>query len=410
MRVSCIKRIKTMKMKMHAMAGMTLLTVFTSCQKDVLTQPVKTIANTISSNSEHPMQDSLQAIIDKYVAKGIPGIQVAVKNKNGLYLTSGGYASIETKQKIEPNSTGWLFSLTKTYTAALVMQQKERGSINLDVPIDRYLPAALSKGIPGCDKISVRMLLNHSSGIVNFTELPEFMSRQITDPMHQPTIQDDLKMIEGKPLNFEPGTDYTYSNSNYLLLQLVLEQVTGKGYKELLQTNIIEPLQLRETHFKVNDPKTAALGFPNYYVDRFSNEQLVNCSMWNNELANASYGYGGIAATATDAIRFFEALLNGKVVSDASLREMKTWITGKKSSQPDYGLGLEYFQYVPGSTPQFGHEGDGIGNSTLLLYVPDNDTYVFANCTAGRQIFGPYLFTITDFKNELSRYIARWRP
>lgn len=397
-------------MKMYAMTAMSLLTIFCSCQKNVLTQPVKTSAHAVALASEHPMQDSLQAIIDKYVAKGLPGIQVVVKNKQGLYMTSGGYASTETKQKMEPNSTGWLFSLTKTYTAALVMQQKEKGAINLDATIDRYLAAAVSKGIPASDKISVRMLLNHSSGIVNFTELPEFLGRQLNDPLHQPTIQDDLKMMEGKPLNFEPGTDYAYSNSNYLLLQLILEKVTGKGYKELLQNNIFGPLQLQETYFNVNDPKIAALHFPNYYVDRFSDEQLVNCTKWNNELANASYGYGGIAATPTDAIGFYEALLNGKVVSDASLQEMKTWITGKKSSQPDYGLGLEYFQYAPGSTPQFGHEGDGIGNSTLFLYIPDTDTYVFANCTAGRQIFGPYLFKITDFKNELSRYVAKWRP
>ena len=382
----------------------------TGCQKDITAPYPKPCIDAIANNAAHPMKDSLQAIIDRYIAKGIPGIQVVVKNNKGWHFTQGGYASLETKNKIEPCSTGWLFSITKTYTAVLVMKQQEKSKINLDAPIRQYLPAAVANGIEGSDKVTVRMLLNHSSGIINHTSLPEYMGGQLNDPTNQPTVDQLLQLLYGKSLMFEPGTDFKYSNSNYLLLQVILENVTGKSYGHLLETEILQPLQLKQTYFYLAEGRWKTLGFPSYYLDRYAKDELENVSRWNGLLANASYAYGGIAATAADAIRFYENLVTGKVVTNASWQEMRTWKTGKESTQPDYGLGLEYFQYAPGSAPQFGHEGDGIGNSTLMLYVPDNNTYLFVNCTVSRQIFGPFLFKITDFKNELSAYVAKWRP
>ncbi|MEJ0106540.1 MAG: serine hydrolase domain-containing protein [Bacteroidota bacterium] len=207
----------------------------------------------------------------------------------------------------------------------------------------------------------MRMLLSHSSGIVNVTELPEFMVGQFNNPMKQPSVSQLLSMLKGKPLLFTPGTDFYYSNTNYLLLQLILEKITGKSYGDLLKSEITDPSGLRQTWFTMPEEQTVEAGFPNYYFDRYANEQLENVSRWNTAIANGSGGYGGIAATPSDAIHFFEALLNGEIVSASSLEEMKTWFKGKQSAQPDYGLGLEYYQYAESTTPQFGHEGDGIG-------------------------------------------------
>jgi D-alanyl-D-alanine carboxypeptidase len=208
---------------------------------------------------------------------------------------------------------------------------------------------------------------------------------------------------------FTPGSDFSYSNSNYLILQLILEKISNKGYEDLLKLEIFTPLALDHTWYNLPEQQTIQLGFPNYYFDRFANEQLENVSRWNTALANACNAYGGVAADATDVLSFFRALLDGNIVSSASLAEMKTWITGNQSTQPDYGLGLEYYQYNEGSTPQFGHEGDGIGCTTQVFFVPDNNTILYINCTAGRKLYGPYLFKTTDMKNELCRYVAKWR-
>jgi D-alanyl-D-alanine carboxypeptidase len=360
-------------------------------------------------NNNHPMKGSLQTIIEKYVAKGLPGVQVAVKNKDGWYFTSGGYTKIEDKSLFHPHTPTWLFSITKTYTASLVMKQKEKGRINLDATINQYLPAAALNNVTGTDKITVRMLLNHSSGLVNFTELPAYQISQFNNPTKQPSINDILAMIKGKALISTPGEEYNYCNTNYLLLTLIVEKVSGSSFQQLLQEEIIAPLHLQHTYFAPTDERTTLLGFPNYYIDRHGNEQLENATTWNHAIGAACAGWGGIASTPSDAILFYEALMNGQVVGGSSLQEMKTWFKGKSSTEPNYGLGLEYFQYATGTTPQMGHEGDGIGNSTMLLYIPDNDTYLFMNITVGRQLQGPYLFKITDFKNELSKYVAQWR-
>jgi D-alanyl-D-alanine carboxypeptidase len=380
-----------------------------SCNKEYNTPPVNQCNGSIAVNPVHPMKDSLQAIIKKYIAIGLPGVQVTVKNDYGWYMTSGGYARTESKDTMQPCSVSWIFSITKTYTASLIMKQKEKGKIDLDVPVKTYLPESTSNSIIGTDKISIRNLLNHSSGLVDFTELPEFLSAQFSNPLNQPTIPQIIDMLKGKQLLSEPGAVYKYCNTNYLLLTLILQQVSGKSYDQLLKSEIIQSLHIQKTYFHLAEQKMQSIGFPNYYFDRNANEQLENVTPWNNALGNACEGWGGIAATPADVITFYEALMNGKVVSNRSLKEMTTWFRGDNSETPDYGFGLEYYQYDGKGLPQIGHEGDGIGNSTMILYVPANNTYIYINVTVGRKIPGPYLFKITDFKNEICRYIARWR-
>ena len=381
------------------------------CTKDVYDLPVGTPSTEAPPvNQAHPMKDSINAIVGRYIAKGIPGIQVAVKNADGWYFANGGYARIEDQRALSSEMVNWYFSLTKIYTAALIMKEWESENINLELPIDNYLPQEVAAGIEGSDRITIRMLLNHTSGIVNLTELPEYQLWQLNRPLEQPTVEERLAMVYGKPLMFEPGSDFSYSNTNYLLLQNILEQVSRHPYESLLRSKILAPLHLNHTYYNLPEAQARQLSFPNYYFDRYANEQLENVSEWNLALANASDGYGGIAGTPADAIRFLEALVGEEVVSPASLDMMYEWVQGRESTQPDYGMGLEYYQFAPGlSQGQYGHEGDGIGCTTQVMYVPENNTYLYINCTVGRQIFGPYLFKVTDFKNELCGYVAKWR-
>ena len=385
------------------------LVLGTSCKQDLLNTDYEPGNDDVVSNPNHPMKDSLQFLTEKYISKGIPGAQVVIKNDDGWLYVSGGYAKIETEEPFRSGGASWLFSITKTYTATLVMKQMEAGRINPDSLIENYLPQNVLGKISGYEKITVRMLLNHTSGIVNVTDLPEFFVRQMNDPLNQPTIEDRLEMVKGEPLVFEPGTDFMYSNTNYLLLQLILENVSEKSYWQLLDEQILSPLQLTHTWHDLSESQTVSRGFPNYYFDRHANEQLENITKWNSALANASDAYGALAATPSDVIKFHEALLGGEIISENSLNEMQTWIKGTDSTEPEYGEGFEYWQFNPGSTPQFGHEGDGIGCSTQFFYVPDNNTFVYININVGRQLFGPYLFKITDMKRDICRYVANWQ-
>ena len=351
-------------------------------------------------NKDHPLKKGLQTIIDKYIEEGVPGLQVVVKSKDGWYVTQGGYADMDRKTPIMGDGTTWIFSITKTYTAALIMKMNEKNQLSLDNPIKQYLPAAIASKLKNSNKITVRNLLNHSSGIVNFIELDEYRARQFADPLTQPSATEILDIVYDQDAMFEPGSETYYSNTNYLLLGIILEKLSGKSFEHLLRSEIIDPLKLKHTYFNLTATQIASLGFPEYYFDLEGNGQLRNGTAWNHALGNSSSSWGGIAARPTDVILFYEALAQGKVVKPKSLREMQQY-------QNDLGLGIESYQYLPGSTRQFGHEGDGVGNSTMVLYIPDSKALIFINCTVGRQLPGPFKDKIIDLKNELSAYVVK---
>lgn len=386
-----------------------LLLILAGCREGVFQAAAQPCKMPLVLNNQHPMKDSLQWLVNKYVADGIPGLQVAVRNPQGFYVASGGYTDIDKQKAWEPCTPSLLFSITKTYTAALVMKYRDKGLIDLNKPITTYLDAVVSSKVSHAADITVRMLLNHSSGIVNIIEQPEFLAIQFNDPFHQPSAAQLLQMIQDKPLLFEPGSDFSYSNTNYLLLQLMLEKLSGKPYGKILEAELLKPLKLQQTWYSLPEKRAQQLDFPQYYFDRQGNGQLENGTRWNLALGEGSMGYGGIAATAHDVTAFYEALVKGRVMSADALREMTTWFKGKESAQPDYGLGIEYFQYLPGSTPQMGHEGDGIACTTMILYIPDNQTVLYINCIVGRKLGGPFLSKTIELKNEISRYAARWR-
>ncbi len=388
---------------------LSVLLILPGCQKNLYQAAAQPCKIPVVINNQHPMKDSLQWLVNKYVSDGIPGLQVAVRNTQGFYVASGGYANTEQQRAWEPCTPSLLFSITKTYTAALIMKYRDKGLIDLNKPITAYLDAAVASCVQRAGDITVRMLLNHSTGIVNIIEQPEFLAIQFNDPFHQPSVAQLLQMIQGKPLLFEPGSDFSYSNTNYLLLQLILEKRAGKPYSKILETELLKPLKLQQTWYSLPEKRAQQLGFPDYYFDRQGNGQLENGTRWNLALGEASIGYGGISATPYDVTAFYEALVKGHVLSPDALKEMTTWFKGKESVQPDYGLGIEYFQYLPGSTPQIGHEGDGIACTTMILYIPDNQTVLYINCTVGRKLGGPFLSKTIDLKNEISRYAARWR-
>ena len=368
----------------------------TGCTKDF---PFIPITDKGGTNDDHPLKGGMQAIIDKWIGEGVPALQVVVKNKNGWLIARGGYASKESQTPISGDGTTWIFSITKTYTAALIMKLKERGQLDLDKPVKQYLPSSIATKLKNSQKVTVRNLLNHSSGIVNFLELDQYRARQFADPLHQPTISEILDMVYPEDPQFEPGSATHYSNTNYLLLGVILEKLTGKSYASLVRSEIIEPLKLEHTYLSLSAAQIASLKFPQYYFDPAGDGQLANGTSWNNAAGNASSSWGGIAARPTDVILFYEALTNGKVVKHQSLSEMQQY-------QNDFGLGIESYQYQPGSTLQFGHEGDGVGNSTMILYAPASKAFIFINCTAGRQLPGPYLDKIIDLKNELCAYVV----
>lgn len=385
--------------------------LLSSCKQDVYSTVVTPVSGTLPENENHPMKDSLITILNKHLAKGLPGAQVMVKNADGWYIANAGYAKIENKTPITDHMTAWIYSISKTYLAVVAMRLKEKGMLNLDTAVSAYLSKQDLRGLANADKIRVRQLMNHSSGLRNHTVEPSFQLFQLNNPLKVLSLSEKVKFIRDKPELFQPGSDFFYSNSGYALLQWVVEKAGNKPYAQLLQEEILQPLGLSKTFYDVTDEQALRLGFPNYYFERYNNGQLENVTQWHNTIAKGLQGYGGIAANGTDVIRFMEALINGNIISPESLTEMRTWIQAKTSTEPDYGLGLEYFGSYNKTVPTitYGHEGDGLGGTTQVLYVPANNTYLFITINAGRQLFGEYLFKTSDLKIDLCRYVATYR-
>lgn len=388
-----------------------LANTLTSCKKAVYETDAIDPSGAFPINSGHPMKDSIWHLVQKHISRGIPGMQVIVKNSDGWFLANGGFSKIETKQLFYDNTTSWVYSISKTYLATIVLRLHERSQLKLDTTIQTYLPASIIRELANGNQITVRQLLNHSSGLRNHTTEPAYQLAQLNSPFHQPDLAGKLRYIYNRPALFAPGTDFGYSNSGYTLLQWIVEQVTRKPYSQVLREEILQPLGLTRTYFDISESQRTALGIPNFYFERYNNNTLENCTKWHNAISEQLGGYGGIIAHGSDVIQFYEALFSGRIINQTSLNQMRTWITGRQSDEPDYGLGLEYYGKYNKRTPTvtYGHEGDGLGGTTQLLYVPVNDTYLFITINAGRQIFGQSLITIAEAKNDLCRYVAEYR-
>lgn len=389
-----------------------LLFALQSCRKDIYSTAVAVVnAPALPVNSNHPMKDSLTFLVNKHIGKGVTGAQVMVKNADGLFVVNGGYAKVENKVPMTDHLTAWIYSISKTYLAVTALRLKEKGLLNLDVKISDYLPTAVVEPLANGKRITVRQLMNHTSGLRNHTVEPSFQLYQLNNPLTVLSLEKKISFIHNKPALFEPGTDFFYSNSGYTLLQWVVEKAAGKPYAQVLREEILQPLNLTKTLYAVTDEQMTVLGFPNYYFERYNNGQIENVTQWHNAIAKGLQGYGGIAANGLDVIRFMEALINGQIISNASLQEMRTWVQGKSSTEPDYGLGFEYYGRYNKTEPTvtYGHEGDGLGGTTQVIYVPANNTYLFITINAGRQLFGEYLFKTSDMKIDLCRYVATYR-
>lgn len=390
---------------------MLLSTSLASCQSDLYEESVRVVAGNLPINNSHPMKDSLHALVNKAIKNGIPGMQVMVKNADGWYVVNGGYAKVETRTPMNDNMVVWLYSITKTYTATLTLKMKERGLIDLDKPIATYLDEYMVSRLDKSDRVTVRQLLNQSSGYPEIVKDPAFMLNQLNDPGQTLSCEEMISYAFNKPTVHEPGQWFFYSNTNYGLLSIILERVTGKPYAQLLQEEILVPLQLQHTFGYLTDEQAVQLGLPNYYFERYNNGQLENITQWHNNIAQSLYGMGGVAGNGADVIRFYEALFSGNILSDVSLAEMKTWIRGEGSDENDYGLGLEFYGKFNAQVPTetYGHEGDNLGGTTQFLYVPANDTYIFIQLNVGKQLWGEYFMRVIDAKQSILKYAATYR-
>lgn len=339
---------------------------------------------TDSMNSTHPKAATLQRLMDKYTAKAIPGISLAIYDSSGYWYGASGYSKIENKTPMTPCNLQYSQSVSKTYLAVAILKLYEKGKINLDRLITQYLAEDVISKVKGADKMTVRMLLNHTSGVAEYNDKPAYVTYLLQHPLHVFSTMDYLDFIKNSEVQFPAGSKYRYTNTNYELLALIADHITG-SHAEYMRDNIFIPLGLVNSYYhSYNYLNNSEL--VNSYWDRYSNGQLENCSEMQKVNVGSLIGDDGMIATPVDYIKFLKALMSGKILQPSTLNEMFSFINNP-SDGGAYGLGIH--KHVYKGFIEYGHSGGGIGSGCYLAYFPHNMTYLFIAINIGTSVNSP---------------------
>jgi CubicO group peptidase (beta-lactamase class C family) len=250
--------------------------------------------------------EKIDALVGKYFEYGqFMGSVLVAEDGNAVFEKGYGFADLEWNIPNTPDTKFRLGSITKQFTSMLIMQQVQKGTIRLDAPVIEYLPGYPK---PQGEKVTIRHLLTHTSGIPNYTQIIDIR----TDRKHY-SLDELVSVFSGKPLDFEPGTSWKYSNSGYYLLGAVLEKVTRTPYERLLRENILQPLGMKNTGYDNTEeilPKRAS-GYER--VGGFVNAPFLDMSL--------PFSAGALYSTVEDLLLWDSALYTDRLLSD-SLKKM----------------------------------------------------------------------------------------
>jgi CubicO group peptidase (beta-lactamase class C family) len=274
---------------------------------------------------------------------------VSIREKDKVVFEKAyGFADLQNKVPATPDTKYKIGSVTKMFTAAIVFQLIEEKKLTLDTKLSEYFPK-----IKNSAKITIADMLDHHSGIYNFTNDSVFMA----DPVKLRTRKDMTDLLYKYEPAFEPREKAEYSNSNYLLLGYIIQDITKKTYKENVTNRIIKKAGLKDTYYfgKINPKKNEA------YSYSYKDGQWVQREEWHESIAGAA---GALQSTPTDLTKFATALFEGKIIKPESLAEMNKMDMG-------YGRGLFNFSFA--ERKFVGHNGGIEGFTSVLGYYPKDN-------------------------------------
>jgi D-alanyl-D-alanine carboxypeptidase len=352
-----------------------------------------------SCNPSSPVKNKhkIEAALDELVTGGVPGVALAVSSEDGIWSTAKGLAKIETNTPMQTCHLQYLQSISKTYLAVAVLKLYEEGKIKLDAPLTDYLPVGYSDYITRAKEITVRMLLNHTSGIPEYNFSPSYVSELLQHPDQFFSPEDYLKYIDGKPLDFEPGSRYSYRNTNYVILALMVDAVTGDHAKYISEV-IFKPLELTNTFYRASENFLTYPRLVNTYWDRHSDGVIENVSLLQRTNVASMIGDDGIVTTPEDAVRFLKGVMENQLLKESTLNEMRTFVRDTKGNER-YGLGLA--RALMNDQIGYGHSGGGIGAGCELYYFPNKKKYVFVAINLGTVTDSPLHENVLKAKDKM---------
>lgn len=330
---------------------------------------------------EHRKFKKVQKVLDRAVEEGLSGVSVYINHpKLGEWVGSSGFANKETGEPLNPDHVICLASVGKTYAATAAMLMSEEGLLDLDAPISQYLSKDIIQGIPYSREVSVRQLMNMTSGFYNYDRHPVLNKLYLRGKLKLDTLSHQ-KALERYVYNEEPralpGSDYQYSSTNYMLLAMIMDRLLGYSHGQYYSQKILKPLGLNDTYYRVAPHKNLA----QHYGDLSEDGILENITQQTLETTNWFMGDDGVYATARDAGRFMHALNTGKIVNEDSWQEMTIWVMPKEE---DYGLGLMTDKTVL-YRRIIGHSGVAIGATADVYHFPNKNMTIALLCNSGKR-------------------------
>lgn len=357
-----------------------ILSLSISCMPEPDMEPITQQCHSTISSSLHPSAEVYQSVLDKYTSMGLPGLSVVVRTSDGMLWTgASGYARIEDETPMAICNEIYPASIGKTFSAISVLLLVDDGLVELDAPVSNYLSAVVLEGFEDANIMTVRQLLNHTSGLTNLDWNDKFLSDIFNNPFSIKT-EDLLNYERGLKTKRRPGEKFKYSSTGYELLAALVEEVTG-DHAAFYTQRIFNPLNLQQTFYKNEPSYPLTDNLVNSYFDRFDNEKIENISKVNNHLTSIFTGSDGLISTPTDLYGFLKAVIEGPFLSDETRAELMNFFPTGKQNFIGYGLGL--WQRKTNYGNAIGHDGDAIGAGADMWYFPEHDTYIVLTTNLG---------------------------
>ncbi len=322
-------------------------------------------------------QSPLTKYIDSYVKKNnFNGVILIQKNSKTTYQKSFGYANIPYKIPNKLDTKYKIASITKAFTSVLIMQLVEQGKIDLNKTIKTYLPNYTGEGL---NKVTIHQLLNHTSGIANINSGYEGLENAIKNGFPQfqlPHTSDEMltKYCSGKLVS-EPGKVFDYNNADYVILGKIIEQIYGKSFEQVLKEKILEPLKMRDSGMLYQHnivPNLADTYFFRDDLKKLANDLPVYIENW--------YASGAMYSTATDILKFTDALFGIKLLKKETLDKMFT------SGLGEYGYGVWVYEDYEINKKMFKivkRPGTIMGANSMIFHVLNEGTTIIILSNTG---------------------------
>jgi len=337
-------------------AGSSLL--YTTPTSIVKAEPTQNIVGSLQTSTQRnrtfvkqAMQDTLQL--------GYPGILAKTSQGRKTWGYAAGVADLRTKKPMKTDFRFRIGSVTKTFTATVILQLAGENRLNLDDSIEKWLPDAIQGNGYDAKQITIRQMLNHTSGIAEYSRSKE---ADFTNTKRLYTAEELVKIGISAPPDFAPGKGWSYSNTGYVLLGMLIEKVTGNNYAEEIENRIIEPLELSNTFLPGNSSIIPGNKHARGYVQQEEGSELKDVTYFNPSIASSA---GDMISTADDLNKFFSYLLGGKLLKEKQLNQMFTTVPAGRGGINGYGLGIFEIK-LPNGVPIWGHTGG----------IPGFDTFV----------------------------------